>query len=96
MAERRDKGFSGLSQAFDEVRFGATRTLNLRPSLPTGSDTSWMTERTRTCTGTEVRGSFSSTPKNPATVLQKPEPASAIGAPPRRTKKNNFTRYMLK
>lgn len=38
MAERRAKGFSGLSQAFDEVRFGASRTLNLRTSLPTGSE----------------------------------------------------------
>ena len=38
MAERRDKGFSGLAEAFDEVRFGAARTLNLRPSLPTGSE----------------------------------------------------------
>lgn len=31
-------GFSGLEQAFDEVRFGASRTLNLRSSLPTGSE----------------------------------------------------------
>jgi len=38
MVERRDIGFSGLEQAFDEVRFGASRTLNLRPSLPTGSE----------------------------------------------------------
>ena len=38
MAERGAKGFSGLQQAFDEVRFGASRTLNLRPSLPTGSE----------------------------------------------------------
>ena len=35
MAERRVSGFSGLQQAFDEVRFGGTRTLNLRTSLPT-------------------------------------------------------------
>lgn len=35
MAERRVAGFSGLQHAFDEVRFGASRTLNLRPSLPT-------------------------------------------------------------
>lgn len=35
MAERRVNGFSGLQQAFDEVRFGALRTLNLRTSLPT-------------------------------------------------------------
>jgi hypothetical protein len=35
VAERRVNGFSGLQQAFDEVRFGATRTLNLRTSLPT-------------------------------------------------------------
>jgi Smr domain. len=35
VAERRVRGFAGLQQAFDEVRFGATRTLNLRTSLPT-------------------------------------------------------------
>ena len=35
MAGRRVNSFSGLQQAFDEVRFGATRTLNLRTSLPT-------------------------------------------------------------
>jgi hypothetical protein len=29
-------GLKGLRQAFDEARFGATRTLNLRESLPTG------------------------------------------------------------
>jgi hypothetical protein len=28
-------GLQGLQQAFDEARFGATRTLNLRESLPT-------------------------------------------------------------
>lgn len=33
---RRVRGLAGLQQAFDEVRFGATRTLNLRESLPTG------------------------------------------------------------
>jgi hypothetical protein len=38
MADRRIKGFSGLQHAFDEVRFGASRTLNLRASLPTGSE----------------------------------------------------------
>jgi hypothetical protein len=38
MAERRVSGFSGLQQAFDEVRFGASRTLNLRLSLPTASE----------------------------------------------------------
>jgi hypothetical protein len=38
MAERRVGSFSGLQQAFDEVRFGASRTLNLRTSLPTGSE----------------------------------------------------------
>ncbi|MEP6992480.1 MAG: hypothetical protein ABJA80_16220 [bacterium] len=37
MVERRVKGFTGLAQAFDEVRFGATRTLNLRETLPTAS-----------------------------------------------------------
>ena len=35
---RRVSGLSGLQQAFDEVRFGATRTLNLRAELPTPSD----------------------------------------------------------
>lgn len=38
MAERRVSGFSGLQQAFDEVRFGASRTLNLRLTLPTASE----------------------------------------------------------
>ena len=33
---RKLRGFTGLQQAFDEVRFGAERTLNLRESLPTG------------------------------------------------------------
>ena len=37
-AERRVRGLGGLQQAFDEVRFGAARTLNLRTSLPTGSE----------------------------------------------------------
>ena len=32
------QGFSGLQQAFDELRFGAARTLNLRSSMPTGSE----------------------------------------------------------
>ncbi len=31
-------GLKGLRQAFDEVRFGAQRTLNLRESLPTPED----------------------------------------------------------
>lgn len=39
MAEsRRIRGLAGLQQAFDEVRFGAARTLNLRESLPTGAE----------------------------------------------------------
>jgi hypothetical protein len=51
MAEpRRIRGFSGLQQAFDEVRFGAERTLNLRASLPTGAEAArrvelWLRER---------------------------------------------------
>jgi hypothetical protein len=51
MAEpRRIRGFAGLQQAFDEVRFGAERTLNLRASLPTGADAarrveSWLREQ---------------------------------------------------
>jgi hypothetical protein len=38
MAERRVQGLKGLAQAFDEVRFGAERTLNLRTALPTASE----------------------------------------------------------
>src|SRR6185436_17908540 len=39
MAEsRRVHGLAGLQQAFDEVRFGAARTLNLRESRPTGAE----------------------------------------------------------
>jgi hypothetical protein len=39
MAEsRRVHGLAGLQRAFDEVRFGANRTLNLRESLPTGAE----------------------------------------------------------
>lgn len=39
MAEpRKLRGFTGLQQAFDEVRFGAERTLNLRESLPSGAE----------------------------------------------------------
>jgi hypothetical protein len=39
MAEsRRIHGLAGLQRAFDEVRFGAARTLNLRESLPTGAE----------------------------------------------------------
>jgi hypothetical protein len=51
MAEpRKIRGFSGLQQAFDEVRFGAERTLNLRVSLPTGAEAarrveSWLRDR---------------------------------------------------
>jgi hypothetical protein len=37
-APRRVQGLAGLQQAFDEVRFGATRTLNLRASLPTARE----------------------------------------------------------
>jgi hypothetical protein len=37
-APRRVQGLSGLQQAFDEVRFGASRTLNLRATLPTASE----------------------------------------------------------
>src|SRR5690348_3909963 len=39
MAEsRKVRGLAGLQQAFDEVRFGAARTLNLRQSLPSGAE----------------------------------------------------------
>ena len=41
---------SGLSRALDEVRFGASRTLNLRESLPSGAEAvgraeAWLRER---------------------------------------------------
>jgi hypothetical protein len=47
---RKIRGLSGLQQAFDEVRFGAERTLNLRASLPTGAEAarrieSWLREQ---------------------------------------------------
>jgi len=51
MAEpRKIRGLAGLQQAFDEVRFGAARTLNLRASLPTGAEAarrveSWIREQ---------------------------------------------------
>jgi len=39
MAEsRKVRGLAGLQEAFDEVRFGAVRTLNLRESLPSGAE----------------------------------------------------------
>ena len=39
MPERRvSGGLKGLAQAFDEVRFGGTRTLNLRTLLPTAAE----------------------------------------------------------
>jgi len=37
-ASRKVSGLAGLQQAFDEVRFGAARTLNLRESLPSGAE----------------------------------------------------------
>jgi hypothetical protein len=42
---RRISGLGGLQQAFDEVRFGVSRTLNLRTSLPTGSEAAARLER---------------------------------------------------
>ena len=45
MAARRITGFAGLQQAFDEARFGAARTLNLRGTLPTGSEAAARLER---------------------------------------------------
>ena len=45
MSGRRISGFGGLQQAFDEVRFGPTRTLNLRASLPTGHEAATRLER---------------------------------------------------
>jgi hypothetical protein len=44
-APRKVRGLSGLQQAFDEVRFGAARTLNLRTSLPTASEAGTRVER---------------------------------------------------
>ena len=43
---RSDKnvGLKGLRQAFDEVRFGAQKTLNLRESLPTAASATARTE----------------------------------------------------
>src|SRR5215213_5022721 len=38
MTSKKVRGLQGLQQAFDEVRFGAARTLNLRESLPTGAE----------------------------------------------------------
>jgi hypothetical protein len=35
---RRIHGLDGLRRAFDEVRFGPARTLNLRDTLPSGAD----------------------------------------------------------
>jgi hypothetical protein len=37
-------GLNGLRQAFDEVRFGAPRTLNLRESLPTAAGATTRTD----------------------------------------------------
>lgn len=37
-ASRKVRGLAGLQQAFDEVRFGASRTLNLRESLPSRAE----------------------------------------------------------
>jgi hypothetical protein len=45
MAERRVRGLAGLRQAFDEVRFGAERTLNLRGTFPTGADAAYRVEQ---------------------------------------------------
>ena len=45
MAARRLPGLAGLQQAFDEVRFGGARTLNLRATLPTGTEAATRLER---------------------------------------------------
>ncbi len=39
------QGLAGLRNAFDEVRFGGTRTLNLRASLPTAHEAAERVER---------------------------------------------------
>ena len=41
---QRGEGLKGLRQAFDEVRFGAQRTLNLRDTLPTAAAATARTE----------------------------------------------------
>jgi hypothetical protein len=43
-SHRRGVRLTGLRQAFDEVRFGPERTLNLRESLPTASEASTRAE----------------------------------------------------
>jgi hypothetical protein len=45
VSARRISGLAGLQQAFDEARFGPTRTLNLRASLPTGYEAATRLER---------------------------------------------------
>lgn len=42
---RQVRGLAGLRQAFDEVRFGAARTLNLRLSMPSGREAAERVER---------------------------------------------------
>jgi hypothetical protein len=42
---RRGRGLGDLWQAFDQARFGAGRTLNLRASLPTADEAALRTER---------------------------------------------------
>jgi len=44
-ASRRVHGLQGLRQAFDEVRFGAARTLNLRLSMPSAREAAERVER---------------------------------------------------
>ena len=41
---QRSEGLKGLRQAFDEVRFGGQRTLNLRDTLPTAAAATARTE----------------------------------------------------
>ena len=56
---RPPEGPRGIEGAFDEVRFGASRTLNLRASLPTGDQAAerlekWLRERQATAPKEEV------------------------------------------
>jgi hypothetical protein len=49
-ASRKVHGLAGLQQAFDEVRFGTARTLNLRETLPSGAEAArrvdaWLRQR---------------------------------------------------
>ena len=59
MANKPPEGPPGIEAAVDEVRFGASRTLNLRASLPTGDEAAerlerWLRERQASAPRQEV------------------------------------------